>query len=131
MGKSKSWLVLDKTNSAKNYKYIATEIDTDEEVIGNVVVERPWYTSQDKWTYWMYTNAYGSGGFCGGATDLGLRRVAVYPETIRPYTQIETIKYHLSMDMTVVLAKTSADCVNGKPLCTISSEDEIPYELWK
>ena len=131
MGKSKSWLVLDKTNSAKNYKYIATEIDTDEEVIGNVVVEQPWYTSQDKWTYWMYTNAYGSGGFCGGATDLGLRRVAVYPETIRPYTQIETIKYHLSMDMTVVLAKTSVDCVNGKPLCTISSEDEIPYELWK
>ena len=123
--------MLDKTNSAKDYKYIATEIDTDKEVIGNVVVERPWYTSQDKWTYWMYTNAYGNGGFCGGAIDLGLRRVAVYPETIRPYTQIETIKYHLSMDMIVVLAKTSADCVNGKPLCTISSEDEIPYELWK
>ena len=62
MGKSKSWLVLDKTNSAKNYKYIATEIDTDEEVIGNIVVEQPWYTSQDQWTYWMYTNEYGSGG---------------------------------------------------------------------
>ena len=126
-----SVLVFDKTNSASDYNYIAIAIDSGKDVIGNIVVEQPWYSPKSAWTYWMYSNAYGDGGCCGGAVDLGFSRVPVKPDTIRLFTQIEKIKYFLRQDMQVALAKTSNDCVNGKYFCTITKESEIPYEMWE
>ena len=50
----------------------------------------------------MYRNKYGP-GFCGGASDLGFERIKVDPNTIKPFNQIEEIKYDLENGFNVEL----------------------------
>lgn len=129
-----SVIIFDKENKQDDYQFIAKDIDGNS-VIGWIVIEKPWHTSESAWTYWMYTNKYGSGGFCGGASDLGLSRVQVKPETIKPYNQIEEIKCHLEFGMIVRLDRKhylfNEDAPDGNTLAVIHNENEIPYELWQ
>lgn len=127
-----SVLYFDKENKQQEYQFIARDMDGKLR-IGWIVVEQPWYSPQSAWTYWLYSNKYGSGGFCGGASDLGLERTIVDPETIKPYNQIEQIKYDLEIGMTVRLDKKMypfGDEPDDNTLATIHNVNEIPYELW-
>ena len=119
-----SVVVFDQYNKQKNYQSIARNL-SGELVVGWVVVEQPWYSEP---TYWMYSNEYRSGGPCGGAIDLGLTRCEVYENTIKPFTQIEEIKYDLECGMAVKLVEGFFDCT---PLVIIEKEADIPYDLWK
>lgn len=98
-----SVIYFDKENKQKDYQIVARDYNNKLQ-IGWIVVEKPWYSSSSSWTYWLYSNKYGS-GFCGGAADLGFERIPVQPDTIKPYTQIETIKYDLELGMTIELKK--------------------------
>lgn len=123
---SKSILTFDPENRQDDYQVIAKRLDNGKMIIGWIVIEQQWYAPQSQWKYYVFYNKYGSGGFCGGATDLGLEKVLVDPTTIRPFTCIEKIKYDLSNDLIVVLVGR-----NDNVIATIHSEDEIPYGLWK
>ena len=119
-----SVLYFDKENKQDEYRYIARDMDGKPQ-IGWIVVEQPWYTPKSAWTYWMYSNKYGSGGMCGGCTDLGLERVKVNPETIKPYNQIEKIKHDLEQGFRVELRDREHNV-----MANINNMEEIPYELW-
>lgn len=96
-----SVIYLDKENKQKDYQYIARDM-SGKLVIGWIVIEKPWYSPTESWTYWMYRNRYGP-GFCGGASDLGFERIKVDPNTIKPFNQIEEIKYDLENGFNVEL----------------------------
>lgn len=128
-----SVIIFDKNNKQQNYQSIARNMD-GKLVIGWIVVEQPWYSPETNWTYWMYSNEYSPGGLCGGATDLGLTRCIVDKNTIKPFTQIEQIKYNLEIGLTVkldkklILFKDEED--DDNTLAIIEKEEDIPYELW-
>lgn len=84
-------LIYDKDNKQIGYQYMARDLVSGKLVIGNVVVEQPWYQPKH---YFIYFNEYKSGGFCGGAINLGLKRVEVNPNTIVPFTQLAKIKWN-------------------------------------
>ena len=117
--------ILDKDNKQELYKYIARDMNGKLR-IGWVVVEQPWYSAESEWTYWLYSDEYVSGGFCDECTDLGLIRIEVQPETIKPCTQIEIIKHDLELGFKVELQDEQRNVV-----AIINSIDEIPYELWE
>lgn len=125
--------IFDKTNKQEDYQFIAKDLE-GKFVIGWIVVEKPWYSPESNWTYWMYSNRYGN-GICGGASDLGFERVPVNPKTIRPYNQIEQIKYDLECGMDVSLEKRfylfDEDAPKDNTLAIIHNVNEIPYELWE
>lgn len=76
----------------------------------------------------MYLNEYQPVGICGGAINLGLTRREVYKNTIKPFTQIEEIKYNLECGMVVKLVENIFD---SNPLAIIKKEEDIPYDYWK
>lgn len=125
--------IFDKTNKQKDYQFIAKDFE-DKSIIGWIVVEKPWYSPESNWTYWMYSNRYGN-GICGGASDLGFERVPINPDTIKPYNQIEQIKYDLECGMDVKLEKKfypfDEDAPEDNILAIIHNVNEIPYELWE
>ena len=96
-----SVIYFDKENKQEEYKYIARDMN-GKLVIGWIVIEQPWYSPSSSWIYWMYRNKYGP-GFCGGASDLGFERIKVDPNTIKPFNQIEEIKYDLENGFNVEL----------------------------
>lgn len=122
-----SVIVFDKYNKQKNYQSIARNL-FGELVIGWIVIERPWHSTETDWTYWMYSNEYQPVGTCGGAINLGLTRREVYKNTIKPFTQIEEIKYNLECGMVVKLVENIFD---SNPLAIIKKEEDIPYDYWK
>lgn len=76
----------------------------------------------------MYSNEYQPVEICGGAINLGLTRREVYKNTIKPFTQIEEIKYNLECGMVVKLVENIFD---SNPLAIIKKEEDIPYDYWK
>lgn len=128
-----SVLYFDKENKQQEYQFIARDMEGKLK-IGWIVVEQPWYSRESDWTYWLYSNKYGA-GFCGGASDLGLERTIIDSETIKPYNQIEQIKYDLEIGMTVRLDKKfyvfDDEAPDDNTLAIIHNENEIPYELWE
>lgn len=125
MDKAKIVLFLDKKNKQKNYQWVASDLN-NKLIIGYIVVEQPWYSFKSNWTYWMYSNNYSSGGISGGAIDLGLERCVVREETIKPFTQIEEIKYYLECGFIVELKDHNNPSFN----CIFENKSDIPYELW-
>lgn len=126
MDKATVVVFFDKKNQQKDYQWIARDLVNNKLTIGYIVVEKPWYSFRLNWTFWMYSNDYASGGFCGGAIDKDLKRYAVKEETIKPFTQIEEIKYYLETGFIVELRDHDNPSFNY----FFEKESDIPYELW-
>lgn len=125
--------IFDKTNKQEDYQFIAKDFE-GKSVIGWIVIEEPWDFLGTERTYWIYTRKYVRGSFSGKVFYPGLERVPVNPETIRPYNQIEQIKYDLECGMDVRLEKEfylfDEDAPKDNILAMIHNVNEIPYELW-
>ena len=98
--------------------HIARDWNNRRSVVGYVVVDNSEWHS----TYWMYLNKE--------------NMVHIRPETIKPFNQIEHIKYDLKDGVKVVLVKKPIYLVDEKSekdniIAIINNIDEIPYELWK
>ena len=130
--KSTMVLVFDKKNSQQDYQYMARNIETKELEIGYIAVEKPWYSPDAHWLYWLIKNKYGNGGFCGGSSDLGFERIKVDKETIEPFTQTSQIKYHQEhsdIDIKLIEKYSNSDSEDNV-IAVIKSGDKIPYKLW-
>ena len=122
----------DKNNPQDNFKYMAKNMDGEYEV-GYIVVKQSWCSNPRDWTYYIVKNKYGSGGFCGGASDLGFEKIIVDPTTIEPYTQIAQIKFNQSIGMGTILVKDFLGDSNDSEnvVAVIGANDELPYRLWQ
>lgn len=121
----------DINNEQDDYKYMAKSIESNKYVIGYIVIDKPWYSNEKDWTYYIVSNEYG-GGYCGGATDLGLKGTIVDRSTIEQYTQIAHVKYNQSIgiDSKLIHEFDFINPDNEKQIVYIKSDDKIPYELW-
>ncbi len=127
----KAIIVYDKSNKQKEYEYMAKSVEDGKYHIGYVAIEKPWYSNENMWTYYIIENEYKSGGMCGGAIDLGLKKVIVDKTTIEPYTQIASIKYNQSIGFDTLLVKKAY--IGDDPdneLTLIKANDKIPLKLW-
>ncbi|WP_133014966.1 hypothetical protein [Clostridium cuniculi] len=118
----------DKENGQIDYQYMARSIERNELEIGYIVIEKPWYSPEEMWKYYIVKNEYGGGGFCGGATDLGLKKILVDRDTVEVYNQIARIKYNKEKGISTKLI--TGGILNGQEVAFIDIDDEIPYELW-
>jgi hypothetical protein len=125
-------LVFDPDNKQKDFQFIAKDMSGKFRV-GWIVVEKPWYSSSDQWTYWMYHNKYGNGGWCGGAVNLGLDRFMIDPDTIKPYNQINEIKMDLERGLGIKLFRKpyALDDSEDNLIVRIEKEEDIPFFLWE
>lgn len=126
-------VVFDKDNKQDEYQFMARSVETGKLVIGWIVIEQPWYSHPRNWSHYIYRNDYGGSGFCGGASDLGLKRENVDPETIEVYNQTSAIKYNQEIGFNTKLIKEfdTFDDIKDNVVCIICPDDEIPYGLWE
>lgn len=127
-----SVIIYEKENKQKDYKFIAKDMN-GKWVIGWVVIEQPWYSQENDWTYYIVRNQYGR-GICGGASDLGLEKIIVDKNTIMPFTQKAEIQYDLDNGMTVRVDRKfycfDEDAPKDNVLALIRPGECIP-ELWQ
>lgn len=121
-----------KSNPQEDYMYMAKDVNTGDYHIGYIVVDKPWYSSEDSWIYYIVKNQYGEWGVCGGATDLGFEKYIVDRTTIEPFTQIAQIKFNQSRGLDSVLVKNflEKDDENNR-VAFIGANSTIPLELWQ
>lgn len=123
--------VFDKNNKQDDFQYMAKDIETNKYVIGYIAIDKPWYSPENMWTYYIIKNKYSSGGFCGGCSDLGFEKIIVDKDTIEPYNQIASIKFDKEIGLdTRLVNKFSVFDDEENTIAYIKVSDEIPYELW-
>lgn len=129
---AKEVIEFDKNNPQDDYQYMAKDIVTGKYEVGYIVIDKPWYSNPRDWTYYIVKNKYGSGGFCGSATDLGLEKIVVDPTSVEPYTQIAQIKYNQSIGMDSVLVKDFLGDYEDEEniVVFIGANDKVPLKLW-
>lgn len=120
-------LYYDKDNKPIEYQYIAKGKEDEEEYVGYLVIEKPYYSFEDQWIYWLYTNiSYNE--------DNHLERTEVDPSTLRLYTQTEEIKQYLK-HFNVNLKKRMYLFEDEEPednlVAFIECQTELPKGLWK
>lgn len=125
-------MVYDKKNTQQEMMHMAKSIKDNKYVIGYIVIQKPWYSPESSWKYYIYEEEYNGGGMCGGASSSGFEKVLVDKDTIEPYTQISSIKYNQSIGVDTKLVKsfTWGDTPDEDVVCLVRTDDEIPYELW-
>ncbi|MBO5435065.1 hypothetical protein J6A31_04510 [bacterium] len=119
-------LPFDYENKSEPFTYTAKTLD-GKQVIGNVIVEKPWFSHCNNHKYYIVENQYSESGFCGGREFTGFIKTEVKPDTIEPYTQINKVRNLLNDDFIVELVEIGTD----KIVARIESIDNIPTEIWK
>lgn len=64
----------------EDYQYIAKSLSDNKYHVGYIYVDKPWYSSEDKWTYRLRYRKYGSWG------DAYWEEFVIDKDSIRPYT---------------------------------------------
>ncbi|MGU8679022.1 hypothetical protein ACV3Q3_12760 [Clostridium perfringens] len=124
-------LIFDKENKQQDYRYMARDVDNGKLIIGYIVIEKPWYSHKSMWKYYIVKNEYVSGGFCGGASDLGLKKYLVDGETVEVFNQTAEIKYNQEHGFdTKLVDRHDVNSSKEKEIAIIRVGDKIPYELW-
>lgn len=120
----------DPDNKQIDYQYIALPYHPDDnkgEVVGYLVIEKPYYSAETDWVYWLYYNKYYN-------EDNVIEKVLIDPATLRPYTQTEEIKQNLK-HFNVMLKKRfylfSEEEPKDNLVAFIECQTELPEELWK
>lgn len=129
---AKEIMEFDKNNSQEDYQYMAKNITNGKYEIGYIIIDQPWYSNERDWTYYIVQNVYGK-GICGGASDLGLKKIIVDSTTVEPYTQIAHIKYNQSIGVDTVLVKDFFGDEDNQDniVAFVGVKDEIPYKVWQ
>lgn len=128
-----SVVIFDKDNQQQDYQYMAKDLN-GKYVIGYVLVEKQWYSSEDQWIYYIVSNEYNGRGICGGTEWSGFNKVIVDKNTIEPYTQLAEVKYDLSIGSRVRIDKKfyffDDEAPDDNVMAIIEPGGEIP-DLWK
>ena len=121
-------LTYDKNNCQQDFQYMAKSFETNDYVIGYVIIQKEWYSRECDWIYYLVTNKYAH-SFCGGANFIGFEKIKVRKDTIEPFTQIAKIKYNQSIGIDTQLVKKDKN-KNENTVAYITPKDRIPIKLW-
>jgi hypothetical protein len=118
----------DKSNKQADYKYIA-EDDSGESHVGYVCIQKPWYSFESAWKYYIRYEVYDIPSFCGGAESSGLKDYLVNKNTIRPYTQYENVCLSLKEGFNVQLVVGKWD--DKTVIAQFAPGDVVSKDLWE
>ena len=120
-----SHLDFDSKNIQEPFTYMARVIGSNEIVVGFVVIERPRY---EMGKYYMEYNENENYGLGGTYVHLGLKRVAIDPNTIIPYNQLAQIKADQEHGFDILL--NGHDLPGLRTSLKIAYNEKIPEDLY-
>lgn len=125
-------IFFDPANAQAEYQYMAMGFD-GELHIGYVYIEKPWYSPESKWSYYIRSEEYKNHGLCGGAESSGFNDVLVIRDSIKPFDQIAKVEYALNSGFIVKLFKRDNHPFFNEEdiIAEIHPGQKIPYELWR
>jgi hypothetical protein len=124
---STSVIVFDKSNKQEDYKYVAEDAFGQSHV-GYIYVQKPWYSPESAWTYYIRYEKYDLPSFCGGAESSGFKDYVVNKNTIRPYTQYERVRLDLKRGWNVRIVSGLGD--GGMVIAQFAPGDSVPEDIW-
>lgn len=118
----------DSTNAQEPFTYMARIIGTNEIAVGYVVVVKAAYCPKNTWKYYIEYNDYRSYGCGVESAYLGLKRVAIDPDTIVPYNQLARIKVDQEHGYDILLEGN--DLPGLRTSLKIAHNEKIPEGLY-
>lgn len=147
------YIEFDKENKQEDYLYAARSIETGEYVVGYIVVDKPWYSNENEWTYYIIENNYYYENYDNTIiadskykySSSRYKYTIVNKDTIEPYTQITQIKINQSQNITteLIIDKKEKEFDYFMEECDFREEhrngnvievtpnDKIPYYLYE